>query len=113
LLVSWCASDRCGMVGSDEDRGKSSRPGAEDWGWPSIGRVLGGRMIGRSGDIVCNLHRERRDEEHRFPSSDSKPRSMVYQWFDLKTTRTVCQWFGLKTTVVCQWFGLKTTGMVC
>jgi hypothetical protein len=33
LLVSWCAGDRCGMVGSDEDRGKSRRLGAEDRVW--------------------------------------------------------------------------------
>jgi hypothetical protein len=30
LLVSWCAGGRCGMAGSDEDRGRSKRPGAED-----------------------------------------------------------------------------------
>jgi hypothetical protein len=30
------------------------------------GRVLGGWMIGRSGDAVCDLHRTRRDEEHEF-----------------------------------------------
>jgi hypothetical protein len=33
LLVSWCADARCGMASSDEDRGKSRRPGAEDQGW--------------------------------------------------------------------------------
>jgi hypothetical protein len=33
LLVLWCAGGRCGMVGSDEDRGRSRRPGAEDRGW--------------------------------------------------------------------------------
>jgi hypothetical protein len=33
LLVSWCAGDRCGMACSDEDRGRSKRPGAEDRGW--------------------------------------------------------------------------------
>jgi hypothetical protein len=33
LLVSWCAGGRCGMAGSDEDRGKSRRPGAQDRGW--------------------------------------------------------------------------------
>jgi hypothetical protein len=33
LLVSWCAGGRCGMAGSDEDRGKSRRPGADDWRW--------------------------------------------------------------------------------
>jgi hypothetical protein len=30
LLVSWCAGGRCGMTCSDEDRGRSRRPGAED-----------------------------------------------------------------------------------
>jgi hypothetical protein len=33
LLVSWCADDRCGIAGSNEDRGMSRRPGVEDWGW--------------------------------------------------------------------------------
>jgi hypothetical protein len=27
------------------------------------GRVLGGRMIGRSGDVMCGLHRAHGDEE--------------------------------------------------
>jgi hypothetical protein len=30
LLVSWYAGDRGGMTCSDEDRGRSRRPGAED-----------------------------------------------------------------------------------
>jgi hypothetical protein len=33
LLVSWCAAGRCGIAGSDEDRGRSRRPGAEDRRW--------------------------------------------------------------------------------
>jgi hypothetical protein len=33
LLVSWCAGGRCGIACSDEDRGRSRRPGAEDRGW--------------------------------------------------------------------------------
>jgi hypothetical protein len=33
LLVSWCAGGRCCMASSDEDRGRSRRPGAEDRGW--------------------------------------------------------------------------------
>jgi hypothetical protein len=33
LLVSCCAGFRCGMTCSDEDRGRSRRPGAEDRGW--------------------------------------------------------------------------------
>jgi hypothetical protein len=57
IFVSWCVSDRCDMVGSDENLGRSRRPGAEDRGWSSTGRVLGGRTIGRSGDTVCSLYR--------------------------------------------------------
>jgi hypothetical protein len=30
------------------------------------GQELGGRTIGRSGDVVCGLHRARGDEEHEF-----------------------------------------------
>jgi hypothetical protein len=30
LLVLWCVADRCDMAGSDEDRGRSRRPSAED-----------------------------------------------------------------------------------
>jgi hypothetical protein len=30
LLVSWCVGDRCSMTGSDEDHGRSRRPGAEN-----------------------------------------------------------------------------------
>jgi hypothetical protein len=33
LLVSWCAGGRCGMASSNEDRGRSRRPSAEDRGW--------------------------------------------------------------------------------
>jgi hypothetical protein len=33
LLVSWCAAGRCDMAGSDEDRGRSRRPDAEDQRW--------------------------------------------------------------------------------
>jgi hypothetical protein len=63
LLVLWCARDRCDMAGSDEDRGRSRRPGAEDQGWPSIGWVLSGWTIERSGDTVYGLHRAQGDED--------------------------------------------------
>jgi hypothetical protein len=33
LLVSLCAGGRCDMTCSDEDRGRSRRPGVEDRGW--------------------------------------------------------------------------------
>jgi hypothetical protein len=98
LLVSWCAGDRCGIAGSDEDHGRSRRPGAEDRGWLNIGRVLSNRTIKRSGDAVCSLYHAQGDEERRFLSSSSKPRSTVCHLFGLKTTGTVYQWFDLKTT---------------
>jgi hypothetical protein len=66
LLVSWCAHGRCDKAGSDDDRDRSRRPGAEDRGWSSTSQVLGGRTIERSGDAVCGLHCTHRDEEHWF-----------------------------------------------
>jgi hypothetical protein len=33
------------MAGSDKDHGRSRRPGVEDRGWSSTGRVLGGRTV--------------------------------------------------------------------
>jgi hypothetical protein len=44
------------MADSDEDRGRSRRPGAEDWEWSITDRVLSGWTIERLGDIVCGLH---------------------------------------------------------
>jgi hypothetical protein len=66
LLVSWCVGDRCDMADRDEDYGRSRRPGAKDRRMSSIGQVLGGRMIGRSGDAVCDLHRAHEDDERGF-----------------------------------------------
>jgi hypothetical protein len=77
LLVSWCVGERCGMTSSDEDHGRSRRPGAEDWGWLSIGRVLGDWTIGRSRDTVCGLCCARGGEMHMFLGGASKPRSIV------------------------------------
>jgi hypothetical protein len=54
------------MAGSDEDRGRSRRPSAEDRGWSSIGRVLGSRVIRRSGDTMCSLDRAHEDKEREF-----------------------------------------------
>jgi hypothetical protein len=77
------------MAGSNKDRGRSRRPGAEDRGCSSTGRVLGGQMIKRSGDAMCCLHRARGDEERGFLGLASKPRLVVCQWFGLKSTWTV------------------------
>jgi hypothetical protein len=48
LLVSWCAAGRCDMACSNEHRGSSMRPGAEDRGWShkSSTRWPGGREVG-------------------------------------------------------------------
>jgi hypothetical protein len=54
------------MAGSDEDRGRSRRLGAEDRGWSGMGQILGGRTIRRSGGAVCSLHRAQGDKERRF-----------------------------------------------
>jgi hypothetical protein len=66
LLVSWSAGGRCGMVGSDEDRGRSRRPGAEDRRWSGIGQVLNGWTISWSSDTVCGLHHTREEKERGF-----------------------------------------------
>jgi hypothetical protein len=104
------------MMGSDEECGGSRKPGAEDRGWSSIGRVLGSRTIERSGYAVCGLYHARGDEERGFLGLASKPRSMVCQWFGLKTTRAgfpvwaskLAARFGdlvLKITTTVSWFG--------
>jgi hypothetical protein len=48
------------MACSDEDCGRSRRPGAEDRGW-SHRLVLDGRAVERPGDAVCGLHLARGD----------------------------------------------------
>jgi hypothetical protein len=49
------------MVGSNKDRGKRWRPGVEDHGWSSTGRVLDGRTIDRVMlCAVCTMHKEAR-----------------------------------------------------
>jgi hypothetical protein len=66
LLVSCCTGDKCDMTSSDENRDRSRRPDAEDRRWSNTCRVLGGQMIGRSGDIVCGLYRTQGNDECGF-----------------------------------------------
>jgi hypothetical protein len=66
------------MAGSDEDRGRSRRHGAENRGWLITGQVVGGRTVERSGDAMCVLDRAQGDDEHKFLGLALKPRSMVY-----------------------------------
>jgi hypothetical protein len=51
--------------------------------------VLGGRVIKRSGDVVCALHRTQGDEEHMFLGLASKPRSTVSPRLASKLVATV------------------------
>jgi hypothetical protein len=64
-----------------------------------------------SGGAMCGLHHAHRDKEREFLGWASKPRSMVYHWFNLKTTRIVYQWFDLKTTGTV-FFGLTSKSVV-
>jgi hypothetical protein len=57
FLVLWCAGGRCGMACSDENHGRSRRPGAEDRGWShrlgtqwSGGREVGWRRVRSAPD---------------------------------------------------------------
>jgi hypothetical protein len=50
------------MACSDEDHGRSRRPGVEDRDG-HIGQVLDGWAIERSGGAVYDLHRARGDEK--------------------------------------------------
>jgi hypothetical protein len=65
------------MAGSNEDRDRSRRLSAEDRGWSTTGRILGGWMIKRSGDTVCGLYHAQGNEERGFLGLASKPRSTV------------------------------------
>jgi hypothetical protein len=65
------------MAGSDEDRGRNRRPDADDQGWSSTGRILSGRMIQRSVDVVCALHHAQGDDECWFLGLASKSWSTV------------------------------------
>jgi hypothetical protein len=72
LHVSWCAGGRCGMTCSDEDHGRSRRPGAEDRRWSH-----------RSGTQWSN------DQEVRWHCIWSAPctwrREARVSWLSLKT----------------------------
>jgi hypothetical protein len=96
-LSSWCVGDICSMARSDEDHGKSWRPGAEDRGWSSIGRVLSGQTIKRSGDAMCGLHHAQGDEECMFLCLASKPRSTISPGLAYKSVATGFPVLGLKT----------------
>jgi hypothetical protein len=77
------------MLGSDEDRGRSRRLGAQDRRWSSIGQILGGRMIESSGDTVCGVHHAQGDKERGLLGLASKPRSTISPGLASKSVVTV------------------------
>jgi hypothetical protein len=113
LLVSWCASGRCGMACSDEDHGRSRRPGAEDRRWSHMldtwwpdDREVGWRHVRfapctwKRGARVSWLSLKTKvdglsvvwPQNHRDGFSSvwaSKPMATVCEWFGLKTAQTV------------------------
>jgi hypothetical protein len=92
----------------DEDLGKSRRPGVEDWGWSSTGRVLGGWTIGRPDDVVCGLYRAQGDEGHGFRGSASKLRLMVSLGLASKPVATVLVVWPQTNSLEFPGLGLKT-----
>jgi hypothetical protein len=113
LLVLWCACGRCGMACSDEDRGRSRRPAAEDWGWShrSGTQWLSDREVGWHCErsAPCTWRRGARvswlslktmvdglsvvwPQNHWNGFSSvwtSKLMATIYEWLGLKTTRAV------------------------
>jgi hypothetical protein len=65
-------------MGSDEDRGRSRRLGADDRGRSSIDQVLDSQTIERLGDAVCGMHHAQGDDERGFLGLASKPRSTCF-----------------------------------
>jgi hypothetical protein len=66
LIVSWRACGRCGMTCSDENCGRSRRPGAEDRGWSHRSGTRWPGDFPLTIGVMCGLHRARGDEECRF-----------------------------------------------
>jgi hypothetical protein len=101
LLVSWCAGGRCGMACSDEDRGRSRRPSAEDRGsshrldtrWP------GGQV---APCAVCTGHVETRSAG--FLVEPQNQGGGGFSGLGLKIGSLGMVIWGLKITTMVSWF---------
>jgi hypothetical protein len=104
------------MAGSDEDHGKIRRPGVEDRGWSSTGRILGGQMIETSVMLceVCTVHNETRNTSFLvWPQNQGRrflpvwPQNWCLQvfWFGPQNRQLRFDDLGLKITMIVYWFG--------
>jgi hypothetical protein len=92
------------LTGNDENHGRSRRHGAKNRRWSDTSRVLSGRMIERSGDAVCSLHRAQGDGERIFLDLSSKPRLRVLTGLDSKSVTTYFSIWASKPTATVWWF---------
>jgi hypothetical protein len=126
LPFSWCAGDRCGMACNNEDRDRSRRPGAEEWGWShrSDTRWPGDRV---TLCAVCTVHIETRsagflvepqNQGRWFVSGlaskplgqfgsglASKPLATVFSGLASKLVATVSPVLASKSMVTVSWLG--------
>jgi hypothetical protein len=113
LLILWCAGGRCSMACSDEDRGRSRRPSAEDWGWShrSDTRWPGDREVGwrRMRSAPCTW---RRGARISWLSFKTKIDGSLVVWPQNHCDDFSLVWTSKPMATVCEWFGLKITRMI-
>jgi hypothetical protein len=101
------------MACSDEDHGKSRRPGAEDRGWShrSGTRWPGDREVGwgRVRSALCTWKRGARVS---WLSLKTKVDGLSVVWPQNHWEGFSSVWASKPMATVCEWFGLKTTRMV-
>jgi hypothetical protein len=101
------------MACSDEDHGRSRRPGAENRGWShrSGTRWLGDREVGwhRVRSALCTW---RRGARVSWLSLKTKVDGLSVVWTQNHTDGFSSVWASKLMAMVCEWFGLKTTRTV-
>jgi hypothetical protein len=112
-FVSWCIGDRCDMMSSHDDLGKSRRLSAGGREWSNISQVLSGRMIERLGDAVCGtMHKEMgsasflvwpQNHDRRFPGLGLKTgNSYLVIWVSKSPRRFLGLNLKTKLAMVCR-----------
>jgi hypothetical protein len=113
LLVPWCAGGKCDMACSDEDRGMSRRPGAENRGrlHRSGTRWSGDREVGwrRVRSVPCTWSR---GAWVSWLSLKTKVDGLSVVWTQNHWDGFSSVWASKLMATVCEWFGLKITRTV-